>query len=757
MSIMPVAIRKRSWEEHVTHPSGLQYSYDDLDLVCCHGVDSEGPWVGSGASKQGRRTRCASMPEGSHQMPADDNNQMLEMMATVVHDDIKSGHLKLVETNVAQDFQEDSPHDLHVLADTDISKRAAESNCLQNASIKQSGEFLCDSNSRMPSANICYGTDSISHREKTVIGEDGTESRKSHDFSNDETVLKCPYSSREEQQCISISLNNGPSLLESAGEQSGNPPNQQETKESHTEGYNRPPEISEATLKPTSVAELEPQTDLPDVDEEHISTSHHAGATLSAAGLHSSVNLMESGEVTSHTEKTLEPFVTLVFDEKCDKAETETCRTDSADKRDGLNDPERLIENTGLEHCARDIQEGEHDDHDHNRAMDQVYGCEVSEQISVEQHNVDMTAMDTVEEAKSEGAVSKTGTEVISEPKADSDICVRGESSSLTVNNNASSEKLLFGDSKGDPTQTITTQCADQNLVTNSLHQPVENTADCLVSTEVPGCEEQTIPHHLENSCSTLDPIPEVSLVEPDDAAVLTPQKNIGVNLNPNSTSQDSSAGDVHEVPEKYSHNHLLGSVKVNDEVSPEGLHGNQASGHHGSDSPASEVADGQREHYSPEATFSRMEETDEAAQTVINNDAHLTSPFLHEMREPGNHKDDNMVKVRMRKREHGRLDSMVLLLMKLDQLDQEIENALSASSSMGSTPTLHRRQLLDTDVGSGSVSTTLQNSPQPYDIPAAATFDPSPALGAKPKNGSNSAISERENAESSTLVGWVR
>lgn len=37
----------------------------------------------------------------------------------------------------------------------------------------------------------------------------------------------------------------------------------------------------------------------------------------------------------------------------------------------------------------------------------------------------------------------------------------------------------------------------------------------------------------------------------------------------------------------------------------------------------------------------------------------------------------------------------MVLLLMKLDQLDQEIENALSATSSMDSTPTPHRRQLL--------------------------------------------------------------
>lgn len=45
--------------------------------------------------------------------------------------------------------------------------------------------------------------------------------------------------------------------------------------------------------------------------------------------------------------------------------------------------------------------------------------------------------------------------------------------------------------------------------------------------------------------------------------------------------------------------------------------------------------------------------------------------------------------------RDHARLDSMVLLMMKLDQLDQEIENALSANSSIGSTPTLPRRRQL--------------------------------------------------------------
>ena len=66
---MPVAMRKRSWEEHVTQRSGLPYSFDDLDLVCCR---SAGPGPGH-ASKHGRQVRCASMPEcRHHRRPAPD-------------------------------------------------------------------------------------------------------------------------------------------------------------------------------------------------------------------------------------------------------------------------------------------------------------------------------------------------------------------------------------------------------------------------------------------------------------------------------------------------------------------------------------------------------------------------------------------------------------------------------------------------------------------------------------------------------------
>uniref|UniRef100_A0A4W6BZ32 DLC1 Rho GTPase activating protein n=1 Tax=Lates calcarifer TaxID=8187 RepID=A0A4W6BZ32_LATCA len=188
---MPVAIRKRSWEEHVTHPSGLQYSFDDLDLVCCHGVGSEGPWMGAGASKQ-------------------------------------------------------------------------------------------------------------------------------------------------EQQCISISSNNGLPLSESAGEQPGKLPNHQETKESHTEGYSRPPEISEATLNQSSAAELEPQTDLPDVGEERISTPEHAGVNVNVpvSVRQSSLDMMEVGDVMSPVNKTVEPAVTLVVEGERDQGVTESWSADSADNGD---------------------------------------------------------------------------------------------------------------------------------------------------------------------------------------------------------------------------------------------------------------------------------------------------------------------------------------------------------------------------------------------------------------------------------------
>ncbi|XP_039651544.1 rho GTPase-activating protein 7 isoform X3 [Perca fluviatilis] len=756
---MPVAIRKRSWEEHVTHASGLQYSYDDLDLVCCHGVDSEGPWMGAGASKQGRRTRCASMPEGCHQLPTEDLAQTLEVTASVVNDDAGSEQLKTMDNDGKQEESGDCPHEL---VDINIPQRASESEHLQIANIGKSGEFHCNSDSEMSRGNISFATDSSSHSEKTINGECevGTESSQSHKLCNDDNVFKSPHISREEQQCISISSNNGPPMSGSAGEQPGKLPNHQETKESHTEGYSQPPEISEAALKQSSAAELEPQTDLPDVEENEISTSGHADAsvTLPVGVLHSSVNMMESGDVMSQANKTVEPVVTLVVDEVWDKGETEKRSADSADKLDGLNYPETLNKNTGLKHHSRDIQGGEQDQHDCYGVLDQAHGCEISHQTLLEQHNVEMKAMNWPqgeESAQAEGR--KKAAEVRYGPITSSDICFIGQCCSMTVNSNESSETLDIGYSEGNPIQTNITQCADQYVeMTTSVNQPMENADESSVSKELACWEDQTIAQQLENSSSILDSIPEFSHVEPDDTPVLDPQKDIVSDFTQNPHVQHSNMVDKHASTEQHTENLPPCLAEVNDELSPERLHGNQTSGYYLSESPAPEVADGQREHHRPGATVSRMEEPDEAAHTVIDCDTQLASPVLDGTNEPGDQKEDNVVKVRMRKREHARLDSMVLLLMKLDQLDQEIENALSATSSMDSTPTLHRRQLMEFDLG--SVPEASQN-PLHLHVPTASTSGPTPALGAKPKSGSTSAIPETEKAEieAKEACTWLR
>ncbi|KAF3852080.1 hypothetical protein F7725_005435 [Dissostichus mawsoni] len=216
---------------------------------------------------------------------------------------------------------------------------------------------------------------------------------------------------------------------------------------------------------------------------------------------------------------------------------------------------------------------------------------------------------------------------------------------------------------------------------------------------------------------------------------------------------------DKHAAPDQHNENLSPCPAEVNEELSPEGLHGNQASGCYLSESPALEVADGRREHHRPGATVSTMDEPGEAAHTDLYSDTQLASPVLDETNEPGDQKED-VVKVRMRKREHARLDSMVLLLMKLDQLDQEIENALCATSSMGSTPTLHRRQLLAQEFEAGSVPAASRSPPHPY-LLAASTSEYTPALGAIPKSGSTSTLPETEKAGVGTrsdvdTFGWM-
>ncbi|XP_051983010.1 rho GTPase-activating protein 7 isoform X1 [Xyrauchen texanus] len=92
---MPVAIREKMWEDHVTLRSRLQYSYDDLDLVCCHANDGnkEAPFGRSG------RVRCVSMPECGHYQP---------WMLSCPKDDVGEGTRRI--KTIVHNFMDGNPH-----------------------------------------------------------------------------------------------------------------------------------------------------------------------------------------------------------------------------------------------------------------------------------------------------------------------------------------------------------------------------------------------------------------------------------------------------------------------------------------------------------------------------------------------------------------------------------------------------------------------------------------------------------------------
>lgn len=708
----------------MTHPSGLQYSYDDLDLVCCHGVDSEGPWMGAGASKQGRRMRCASMPEGCHRLPTEDGAQTLEQTALATNEDTESDLLMESNVKVPLVLCEKSVLSSHEFVNVDIPQGASESEHIQTTIIGNSGEFQHNSNSGMSTANISFATDSSNKSEKTIYGEGkvGTESGKSLAICNHDTAFKSPHILREVQQCISISSNNGLLLSESAGEQPGKLPNHQETKTSNTEGDCSPPEISEASLNQSSTAELEPQTDLPDLEEEAISTSGHADSnlTIPVGLLHSSDVMMESGGVMSQDNKTEGPAVTLVK-----KGANESWREDSAENLDGFNNPVTLNGKTGPEHDSQDT-EGEFGHHDTAEALDDPKSCEVPCPISVEQPEGEETVHWRQKSGYEEG--NENADELKNRLLTSSDISVKDQHCSLTTNNAMPSAKQVNSFSEGNPAQ-ISSQCPDTNEQTTFLSESTDNPLEISDSKDLTCCEDLVVTQQ-ENSTSKLDTIPEVGFVEPNDTPALDPLKSSDF-----TQSTDVLHLYMNDKP-AASEQHLenLLPCKVKDELSLGGLHGNkEASGCCSGESPASEVADGQREHRRPGTAVSRMEVTDEEAQSVIYSDTQRSSQVFKGTDEPGDQRDDNVVKVRTKKPERARLDSMVLLLMKLDQLDQEIENALSATSSMDSTPILQRRQLQEFD--ERSVPAGTQNPTHLHSSPS-STSGPTGDLGAKPKSG---------------------
>ncbi|KAK7162025.1 hypothetical protein R3I94_004623 [Phoxinus phoxinus] len=123
---------------------------------------------------------------------------------------------------------------------------------------------------------------------------------------------------------------------------------------------------------------------------------------------------------------------------------------------------------------------------------------------------------------------------------------------------------------------------------------------------------------------------------------------------------------------------------------------------------------------------------------------------------------ESSLVKLRTKKssreereKERSRLDSMVLLIMKLDQLDKEIENALS--SSLNGTPNLKRRIISEVDLepldsaGSLSASSQSLNTPLYRSSSSLSSSGPSGTSGARPKNETSAVLSEKDGAGKST------
>ncbi|CAL8332557.1 unnamed protein product [Lota lota] len=268
---------------------------------------------------------------------------------------------------------------------------------------------------------------------------------------------------------------------------------------------------------------------------------------------------------------------------------------------------------------------------------------------------------------------------------------------------------------EGINSHVLSEQQLDSGLVTNSIQCVDENMENKFpvnlngspVSHDLTFSESQTKSQHgqLENSAPKLDTILEFNSSESDDNPTPQTQMNNALSLAYAPLDQQSTNMDSKENTTTLQRPQTEASPEVvDDDLTPDGLPGNQASGCYLGEPPAYDGPDGQSKHRGPDTTCSTFEEMEEmqAAQAVATHcGPQLPTPGSHEMRESEDLKDESL-------QDSSRLDSMVLLLMKLDQLDKEIENALSATSSMDSTPTPRRRHVLDTVRGCAGTGSAL-------------------------------------------------
>lgn len=258
---MPVALRKRSWEEHVTHSSGSQYSYDDLDLICCrHAAAAERLWVGPEALKQGRRTRCASLPEGRRQLPAGEPPQATSLVSEN-RSAPKEPRLMTASVKVPLNLEEESVCAPLDSLEADVFKGNSKEDHLRPENFGKVANIFC--------------TD--------ACGND---------------ILKSQRVAGEEPQCATILSNNGLPLSPLVADRPGDCPDDQEgTKESHVVGDSGPVETSDCSSNPSAAATLQPQADLLHVAvEDEISASRMEDPCLTSPATEACSEILRSRE-----------------------------------------------------------------------------------------------------------------------------------------------------------------------------------------------------------------------------------------------------------------------------------------------------------------------------------------------------------------------------------------------------------------------------------------------------------------------------
>ncbi|XP_075716136.1 rho GTPase-activating protein 7 [Rhinoderma darwinii] len=180
---------------------------------------------------------------------------------------------------------------------------------------------------------------------------------------------------------------------------------------------------------------------------------------------------------------------------------------------------------------------------------------------------------------------------------------------------------------------------------------------------------------------------------------------------------------------------------------------------------------------YLNESPLCRDPESDKKSQNETNSDLNTLDDSFQSIPIPtkGNVStcEDICDQVRLRRkkkfrqgRDPSRLDSMVLLIMKLDQLDQDIDNALT-SPSLSRKQVFSQRYLQSTQVARFGSESTQDIFPLcfPHDnISQAQTVDDASSdqaltCGAKPKTSALPVISEKEKAEieAKEACDWLR